>query len=265
MVIKHNSSAYHKKQKRQTQPKMYRSEPKPAAEGDESEEQIDENDNDNNKEEVNEEEHEGESEDTNESEDSEESSAGDAPAVSTTRHIRPCICDLDSTIKKRVAEHHKLVQRRQLKFEKRVREIEAELARLEEERLEREREQQEQEELFGDEYELVGKKKKRKKRSARRASMVSLGVKQVINWKKDPRLPVKYNQTYMLRHDYTAYCGRRPYPPSPVIGVDFRKEPTFKVRETISSNLRTKTNLGKKNDLIQKDDKRPRFETVYYT
>lgn len=264
MVIKRNTSAYHTKQKRQTQPKLYRSEPKLTAEGNEFEEQVDGNDNDNNKEEVNEEDYEDESEETNKSEDSEESSAGDASAVSS-RHIRPCVCDLDPVIKKRVAEHHKLVQNRQLKFEKRVREIEAELARLEEERLEREREQQEQEELFGDEYEVVGKKKKRKKRSARRASMVSLGVKQVINWKKQPRHPVKYNQTYYLRHDYTAYCGTRPYPPSPIMDVDFKKEPTLKVRETIYSILRTKTNLEKKNDLIQKDDKRPRFETVYYT
>ncbi len=180
------------------------------------------------------------------------------------KHIHPCVCDLSKKQKERIAAFLKHKKEMQIKYEKRVKEIEAELARLEEERLERERELQEQQELFGDEYEVVGKKKKRKKRSARRASMVSLGVKQVINWRKAPRIEVKPTTASSLRKKYTAYCGRIPYPPSPQKPVDFHKKPDIEIQATLTSELRSKVNISKKEYLIKTEDKRPLFQTPYY-
>lgn len=180
------------------------------------------------------------------------------------RHIHPCICDLTQKQKDRIAHFLQERQRNQLAYEKRVREIEEELERLEEERLAKERELQEQEELFGDEYEVVGKKKKRKKRSARRASMVSLGVKQVINWKKPPKIEVKYTAASNLRKEFTSYCGLTECPPDSPVPIDYRKEPNIPIRATNTFTLRSGVNIKLKEHLINSEDKRPRFVTPYY-
>lgn len=191
-------------------------------------------------------------------------SAAETAQDKKTKHIHPCVCDLTQQQRKRIDAHLQFKRHMQRKYQQRVKEIEVELARLEEERLERERELQEQEELFGDEYELVGKKKKRKKRSARRASMVSLGVKQVINWHKPPRIEVKSTTASALRKKYTSYCGRHTLPLSPIRPIDFHKEPTLAIRTTVASDLRSKVNISKKEWLIQHQDKRKIFETPYY-
>lgn len=179
------------------------------------------------------------------------------------RHIHPCICDLSKQVKQKVAKYLQRKSQMQDKYATRVKEIEEELARIEEERLETEREAQEQDELFGDEYEVVGKKKKRKKRSARRASMVSLGVKQVINWRKQPKNPVKYNLASELRSKSRSYCGIQVYPLTPVQEINFRKSPSLAVRSTWASTSRSKTNAGKKESLSKTDNKVP-FVTPYY-
>ncbi|XKL68119.1 hypothetical protein PGB90_003610 [Kerria lacca] len=181
------------------------------------------------------------------------------------KHIHPCICDLTDKQKMRIEKFLHDKQTMQLKYERRVREIEEELARAEEERLEREREIQEQEELFGDEYEMLGKKKKRKKRSARRASMVSLGVKQIINWRKEPRIKLKPNVTSTLRKKYTSYCGKLTIPLSPIVSIDYHKEPDIAIRTTVTSDKRSMVNIAKKNYLIENEDKRPLFRISYYT
>lgn len=180
------------------------------------------------------------------------------------RHIRPCLCDLSISIRKKVSKFlaHKAHMIR--KHEKRVKEIEEELARIEEARLEAEREKQEQEELFGDEYEVVGKKKKRKKRSARRASMVSLGVKQVINWRKQPRIAVKFNLTSEMRTKYQSYCGQRDYPLTPIQEINYHKTPNIAVRMTWASTSRLKTSADKKESLSKAEDKKRPFQTPYY-
>ncbi|XKL68117.1 hypothetical protein PGB90_003608 [Kerria lacca] len=191
-------------------------------------------------------------------------SPDEPPEGSMKKHIHPCVCDLSQRQLDKINKH--LFQRGELrrKFAIRVKEIEQELAAIEEERLEKEREMQEQRELFGDEYEMVGKKKKRKKRSARRASMVSLGVKQVINWRKPPKIEVKNNKTSLLRKRYTSYCGKKEYPASPIKEIDFGKEPNILVRTTTASDLRSKFNLEKKENLIKNEDKRPLFRTSCY-
>lgn len=191
-------------------------------------------------------------------------SAAETAQGKKTKHIHPCICDLTKQQREKIDAHLARKRNMQRKYDKRVKEIEEELARLEEERLEREREMQEQEELFGDEYELVGKKRKRKKRSARRASMVSLGVKQVINWRKQPRIEVKMTTCSSLRKKYTSYCGRHEYPLSPIRPIDFHKEPALAIRSTVASDMRSKVNIGKKEWLIKHEDKRKIFETPYY-
>lgn len=177
------------------------------------------------------------------------------------KHIHPCICDLTCRQRKRIQTHLKEKAKFRRKYEHRLEEIEAELERLEEERLTKERELQEQQELFGDEYEIIGEKKKRKKRSARRASMVSLGVRQLINWKKPPTFPTKYNKTSMLRKEYTTYCGRSPVIESPTEKIDYSKDPLLRVRSTRSYQLRSEVNLQKKIELINREDKKQRFVT----
>lgn len=184
--------------------------------------------------------------------------------VDTKKHIHPCICDLDARRRAKIDAFLKRKSDQQIKYEKRVKEIEEELERLEEERLARERELREQQELFGDEYEVVGKKKKRKKRSARRASMVSLGVKQVINWKKQPKYKVKHTVSSNLRKEYTAYCGLNQCPESPPRPIDYLKEPNVPIRATHTFEIRTKTNVTFKQFLIDSEDKRPPFVTPYY-
>ncbi len=203
-------------------------------------------------------------EDTGVPEEQVETLADDLPPEGAKKHIHPCICDLTARQRAKVEAHLAHHRRMAHKFAVRIKQIEAELARIEEERLERQRELEEQEELFGDEYEMVGKKKKRKKRSARRASMVSLGVKQVINWRKAPRIQTKDTKASKLRKQFTAYCGKLPQPASPRVEIDFRNEPTIPIRETATSHLRTKVNIKKKDYLIKHEDKRPLFQTPYY-
>lgn len=187
-----------------------------------------------------------------------------APVQCKKKHIHPCVCDLSKRQKQRIDMFLKHKSTMQSKYEQRVYEIEEELERLEEERLQKERELQEQQELFGDEYEVVGKKKKRKKRSARRASMVSLGVKQVINWKKPPKHPVKYTEASNLRKQFTSYCGKSECPLSPPLPVDYRKEPNISIRATHTFELRSGVNLKLKDYLIKREDKRIPFVTPYY-
>lgn len=184
--------------------------------------------------------------------------------LNSSRHIHPCVCDLTDQQRKRIKEHQEQKAFQRKKFEQRVREIEEKLAKLEEERLERERELQEHEDLFGDQYEMIGKRKKRKKRSARRASMVSLGVKQVINWKKEPKIKVRYNYTYKLRSGNPTYCNYRKYKPISVKAIHFKKMPAIPVRETKANSLRAKVNGLKYEDLLSKEDKRPLFLSAFW-
>lgn len=202
--------------------------------------------------------------DMGEAAEEEESANPDDEESKIRRHIHPCICDLSKSQRKRIKAHldHKALMHR--KYDNRIREIEDELARLEEERLERERELEEQQELFGDEYELVGSKKKRKKRSARRASMVSLGVKQVINWRKEPKIKVKMTKSSTLRKEYASYCGRRPIPETPWKHITYGGEPTVKVRVTKAFSLRLKSNQSKVKYLLDHEDKKPRFVLPYW-
>lgn len=256
MVTKSKPIAVIRKRKlRRTRAKRNRAEPTTAVEGDQAEELPEED--------VVADEESGE--EASEAEESNDPHSEDGSPVRFGKHIHPCVCDLPLATRKRIAEHNKRIREKQTKFDRRIQEIQEELARLEEERLEKERELQEQDELFGDEYELVGKKKKRKKRAARRASMVSLGVKQIISWKKPPKVPIKFNLTWNLRRSYSAYCGKRLYPPSPLMVVDFKMEPAIRVRDTTSFRMRSKINSEKKTDLIRRDDKRPRFVTSYFT
>lgn len=180
------------------------------------------------------------------------------------KHVHPCICDLTTRQRDKIKTYLNERTTMKKKYESRLKEIEDELTRMEEDRRAKERELQEQEQLFGDEYEIVGKKKRRKKRSARRASMVSLGVKQVINWKKPPRYPVKHTKASDLRKDYTSYCGRIAHPESPIGHVDYRKEPEIPVKINRSFEIRSKVNLQTKNELIKREDNRPRFVTCCF-
>lgn len=180
----------------------------------------------------------------------------------SAKHIHPCVCDLTAEQRRRIKEHHERIGQIQRRFEQRVREIEEELERLEEERLEREREMQEHQELFGDEYEMIGKKKKRKKRAARRASMVSLGVKQIINWKDEPKIKVKYNNAFKLRCDNQSYCSYKTYELPSIKEIQYNKVPNIPVRVTKAYSLRSKINWQKCASLVASEDKRPMFLTA---
>jgi hypothetical protein len=181
------------------------------------------------------------------------------------RHIRPCICDLTESAKRRIAAHTKLKEALYSKLVKRKAEIEEEIRRKEEEAKEREREKAEQKELFGDEYEMQDGQKKRKKRSARRASMVSLGVRQVINWKKEPRIQVVFNRTWKVRHDNSRYCNKIHYGVPVVELVDYKKAPIVNVRDTHAFELRQRINTKYKDWLIASEDKRPPFIIEFIT
>jgi hypothetical protein len=180
-----------------------------------------------------------------------------------TRHIRPCICDLSEKAIQRVAEYRLARKVLRDKYTLRRAEIEEELRQKEEEAKQRQREKEEQQELFGDEYTLQDGQRKRKKRSARRASMVSLGVRQVINWKKEPKVKVVFTKTWHLRHDNTLYCGRKKYYLPPIEYIDFRKPPLVPVRLTRTYEVRHDFNVSIKNKLIESEDKRPRFVLQY--
>lgn len=188
-----------------------------------------------------------------------ETSSDPSEEDGAVRHIHPCICDLSDEAKLRISAHQKAKAELHQKYVTRRAEIEVEKEHREELRREREREKREQQELFGDEYEVVGEKKKRKKRSARRASMVSLGVRQVINWRKEPKLKVILNKTWYLRNENTRYCGQITYSLPELEDVDFRKEPLIPIRSTRAYMLRYNANHEYKDKLIAAEDKRPPF------
>ncbi len=158
-----------------------------------------------------------------------------------TKHIHPCICDLPKQRKAAIEQFLKEKRIAQQKFQNRVLEIEEEIRLAEEREAERLRELEAEKEFYGDEYEMEGKKKKRKKRSARRASMVSLGVKQVINWRKSPRIQVRYTRTSNMRAHSSTYC-KPPFPPLPEIkSLNVNLDgPDIPIRATRTVELRTR-------------------------
>lgn len=180
------------------------------------------------------------------------------------RHIHPCVCDLQPVQRKRIVVHNKRAKQMHQKFEHRVVEIEETLARRGDERLDAEREEEKHEELYGEKYEMVGGKKKRKKRSARRVSMMSLGVKQVINWRKGGNVGFKVNKTFLLRSEHSVYCDRKPSQ-EPLIKVrQYNQLPKFPVRVTRTLSLRSEINSEKVKATIENEDKRPLFVTTHY-
>jgi hypothetical protein len=183
----------------------------------------------------------------------------------TGRHIRPCICDLTKSAKRRIVDFKKAKNISIKKFVKRKAEIAEEIARMEEEAKEREREKAEEKEFYGDEYAMVGGKKKRKQRSARRASMVSLGVRQRITWKKEPKIKVIMNRTWHLRHDSAAYCCQIKYLLTMIENIDYKKQPLVPIRLTHAYKLRYEVNNFLKDLLINEEDKRPPFTLEFIT
>ncbi|XKL63742.1 hypothetical protein PGB90_006106 [Kerria lacca] len=175
------------------------------------------------------------------------------------KHIHPCICDLTSIQRKRISDHDRKIHLAKRKYEKRIKEVETELTLAKEAQLEKERELREQQELFGDEYEMVGTKKKRKKRSARRASMVSLGVKQVINWRKEPRIKVKMSRSSTLRMQHSSHCGKNPFEMSPIRKVHFEESPKIPVRMTRTFSLRIDFDQQRKQGASIKINRKPSF------
>lgn len=155
------------------------------------------------------------------------------------KHIHPCICDIDKRRMAAIREHLKHKRIAQQRYESRVRQIEEEFRLAEEAELEKLRQLEEEKELYGDEYEQKGKTKVRKKRSARRASMVSLGVKQVINWQKSPKIKVKYTKTARLRKENPTYCKSPISISSPRHPVKWNDYPKIPIRTTKTVTLRS--------------------------
>lgn len=177
------------------------------------------------------------------------------------KHIHPCICDLTEEQKKRIIEHQRKLLKAQLQYEERIKELHKE---LEEQNLSlsaREREAAEEKEFYGDEYTMVGRKRKRKKRSARRASMISLGVRTVINSTKPPLIEVKHNETSKLRKLNVTYCKPKKPPLSAVRLISYGKSPIIPVRSTKSFELRAEESIKKYEKLKLLEDDRPRFIT----
>lgn len=186
------------------------------------------------------------------------------PEGKDKRHIHPCVCDLSPQAIQRIQEFTDKKKALYQKFVQRKAEIEEELRQKELERQEREREKSEQKELFGDEYETTEEGlKKRKKRSARRVSMVSLGVRQVINWKREPRVPVKYNVVWKLRYENSRYCAKQVFVLPCPEEIDWKKEPAIPIRLTVGSKRRQDMSHELKNKLIEAEDKRTPFILHY--
>ncbi|KAK7582111.1 hypothetical protein V9T40_013556 [Parthenolecanium corni] len=164
------------------------------------------------------------------------------------KHIHPCVCDLTKAQREKIEKYLNERLRMQMRFEKRIKEIEEELRRLAEEEEERRQREELEKELYADEFEMVGHRMRRKKRSARRVSMVSLGVKQVINWWKEPKIAVKYTKTYELRRANPTYCKPRvsinlvPKPIQSVTNVSFRHNRTSELRAKFNKDLREVVN-----------------------
>ncbi len=189
---------------------------------------------------------------------------GSGESEPATKHIHPCACDLTKRQRDKILQHLQEKLRAQLRFEKRVREIEEEIRRLQEEEEERRKQEELERELYGDEYEMDGDKKKRKKRSARRASMVSLGVKQIINWKKSPKIKVRYTKTFELRKANPTYCKPKEDFLAMPGAINILDTPEGEVRETRTSEMRADFNKKllidrKKKRLILKYPDRPEF------
>lgn len=161
------------------------------------------------------------------------------------RHIHPCVCDLTKAQREKIEQYLNERLRMQMRFEKRIKEIEEELQKLAEEQEERHRREQLEKEMYDDEYEMIGGRRRRKKRSARRVSMVSLGVRQVINWRKEPKIAVKYTRTYELRRANPTYCkpkvlsfAQEPKPIPSVSNLSVRHNRTSELRAKFSKDLR---------------------------
>lgn len=188
------------------------------------------------------------------------------PLGHPAKHIHPCICDLSDAQWKRIREHRRKVLEAQERYEARLRGIQEELEWQLLAAEELERAQAEEKEFYGDEYQMVGKKRKRLKRSARRASMVSLGVRQVIDSRKPPRIPVKYNEASIRRKlVYPAYCGKKMIPLTPVRSISYEKNPIIPVRLTRSFKLRVGEGVKKQEKLKALEDHRQRFITAFLT
>lgn len=185
------------------------------------------------------------------------------------KHIHPCVCDLSKRQRANIEQYLRQRQSAQQRFERRVHEIEEEIRLAEEAEQQRLRELEAEKEFYGDEYEMEGSKRKRKKRSARRASMVSLGVKQVINWRKPPKVEVRFTRTSNLRATRATYC-KPPLPPLPEIGpveVDF-EQPEIPIRTTRTVELRLKfvknhIEMAQQRRVKVKYPDRPPFVTKY--
>lgn len=186
------------------------------------------------------------------------------------KHIHPCICDLSKRQRANIEQFLKERQEAQQRYERRVQEIEEEIRLAEEAEQQRLRELEAEKEFYGDEYEIEGLKRKRKKRSARRASMVSLGVKQVINWRKPPKIEVRFTRTSNLRMPSATYC-KPPLPPLPEIrpvDIDF-EAPEIPIRTNRAVELRLKfikshIKMLQKQEIKVKYPDRPPFVTQYY-
>lgn len=194
----------------------------------------------------------------------------DGEQLRPTKHIHPCICDLSKRQRANIEQFLKDRRAAQQRYERRVQEIEEEIRLAEEAEQQRLRELEAEKEFYGDEYEIEGTKHKRKKRSARRASMVSLGVKQIINWRKPPKMEVHYTRTAKLRMTSTTYC-KPPLPELPEIrpvDVDFA-EPELPIRTNRTVELRLKfvkshfETVAKQQVKVKYPD-RPPFVTQYY-
>lgn len=176
---------------------------------------------------------------------------GDVAAQEHRRHIHPCVCDLTKAQRKKIEKYLNERLRMQMRFEKRIKEIEEELRRLAEEEEERRQREELEKELYDDEYEMVGGQRRRKKRSARRVSMISLGVRQVINWRKEPKIAVKYTKTYELRRANPTYC-------KPKVSIALVPKPiqcltNVSIRHNRTSELRTKFNKDLKEVLHKRE------------
>lgn len=180
------------------------------------------------------------------------------------RHIHPCVCDLTFSARKRVTDFRSKRRDFLSRYDHRVHEIEELAKKMEQMRLDAEREAKEHKELYEDEYEMIGTKRKRKKRSARRASMVSLGVRTLIKWKKEPLIPVKYTRAWNLRRDNSAYCGEKKYPLPLIVDMNIKKEPLIPVRDTQAYILRSNLNVVRRHQAeIDAHDPHPYFITAF--
>lgn len=167
------------------------------------------------------------------------------------KHIHPCVCDLEPDVKRRIRDRRNKIQEARGRFQVRLAAFEEELRLREEERLKKEQEQKDMEELYQDQYSMVGRKRTRKKRSARRMSMVSLGIKTVINWRKE--VSIKENKTSELRKQFgTTYCNER-YIPLPLIkNIPIPSTPKIPVRSNRAIQLRKDENLRKFNEMLRR-------------